>query len=433
MTKDRIQLLKAEAKRLEALATPGLHKVNDGPGLHGLYLQIGGPTARSWVYRYMRAGKQKDLGLGSAFLFSLEEASKRADKARQLHAAGGDPVAERKAEKLAARLDRAKDMTFKQVAEEYIAQHSPAWKNAKHREQWSSTLATYVYPQIGSLPIQAINVAMVLDIIRPIWLDKTETASRVRGRIEAIIDYATPQYRIGDNPARWQILKSKLPKREKISRVEHHPALPFDEIPEFVADLRNHTSTSALCLEFLILTAVRTGDIRGQEREDRPPVRWSDVDFGKSVWTIPATKNSSEHRVPLSDRAVAILREMQKRREGELVFPGAKDGKPLSDAALSKMLTIMQRQRAKGGKPKWIDPKQGREVVPHGFRSTFRDWAGERTNFPKELAEKALAHTIGDETERAYQRGDLFDKRRRLMDAWAAFAGHSASLRGAAQ
>ena len=401
MTKDRIRTLKAEAKRLETLTAPGMHKVNDGPGLHGLYLQVAGPKARSWIFRYMRAGKQKDLGLGSAFVFSLEDASKRADEARQLHATGGDPVEQRKAEKLAKRLERAKGITFEQVAKEYVTQHSPAWKNAKHREQWSSTLATYVYPAIGKVPVQAVDVAMVLEIIRPIWLEKTETASRVRGRIEMIIDYATPQYRVGDNPAAWRIIKSKLPKREKISKVEHHPALSYADIAAFMADLRGRTSTSARCLEFLILTAARSTEAR--------EATWSEIDLDGAAWTIPADRMKADngHRVPLSERALEILRDIQARREGDLVFPGANAGKPLSDASLSKMLVVMGRDG----------------ITVHGFRSTFRDWAAERTNFARELAEKALAHTVGDETERAYQRGDLFDKRRRLMDGWAAFCG----------
>jgi integrase len=398
MNKTRIRTLKEEAKRIAALTAPGMHKVNDGPGLHGLYLQIAGPKARSWIYRYMRGGKQRDFGLGSAFLLSLEDAAVKADSARLIHAEGGDPIEQRKAAKLASRLERARGITFKKVAEEYIAQHSPAWKSAKHREQWGATLRDYVYPSISDTPIQAIDVAMVLHIIRPIWLEKTETASRVRGRIEMIIDYATPQYRVGDNPASWKILKSKLPKREKIAKVEHHAALPYGDIAAFMADLRGRASTSARCLEFTILTAARSSEVRG--------ATWPEIDLYGATWTIPAErmKADNSHRVPLSGRAVEILRDMQKRRENDLVFPGAKAGRPLSDASLSKMLVIMGRD----------------DVTVHGFRSTFRDWAAERTNFPRELAEKALAHTVGDETERAYQRGDLFEKRRRLMDAWAA-------------
>jgi len=402
--KDRLRQIAEEAKRLDKLTTPGLYKVNDGPGRRGFYLQIGGPTARSWIYRYYVNDRPRELGLGSAFLIPLATAAEKADAARLMWAERIDPIEQRRAAKTAKRLDRAKGITFKQVAEEYITQHAPAWKNEKHFAQWKSTLATYVYPHIGDLPVQAIDVAMVLDIIRPLWLEKTETASRVRGRVEAIIDYATPQFRTGDNPARWQILKSKLPKREKIATVKHHAAMPYAELPAFMADLRARTSTSARALEFLTLSWMRTGEVLGAE--------WTEFNLDAGVWTVPGErmKAGREHRVPLSPRAVEILRELHARRESAYVFPGARGDKPLSGASLSKMLDLMNRG----------------QFTLHGFRSSARTWAAERTTFTREICEAALAHVVGNKTEAAYQRGDLFDKRRRLMDAWADYCGKPA-------
>jgi len=405
MTKDRLRTLAQEADRLARVSNPGMHLVHDG-GLHGLYLQVVGPKSRSWIFRYKRAGKQRDLGLGSAFLIPLQEAAAKADEARLLHAAGGDPVEHRKAEKLARRLADAKGVTFRQAAEEYISAHSPGWKSGKHREQWTSSLKKYVYPVIGSLPIQSVDVGLVLDILRPTWLTTTETTSRVRGRVEAIIDYATPQYRVGDNPARWQILKSKLPRKEKIAKVKHYAALPYADLPTFLAELRGHDGISAKALEFLVLTAARSSEAL--------EATWAEVNFDAAAWTIPGdrTKAGAEHRIPLSERAVEILRYCHDRREGAFVFPGARDGSPVSNAALRKMLATLERP-----------------VTVHGFRSTFRDWVAEKTSFARELAEKALAHTVGDETERAYQRGDLFDKRRKLMDAWSRYCqGTAATL-----
>jgi len=402
MTRERLRLIADEAKRLAGVTANGMHKVNDGSGLHGLYLQVAGPRARSWVYRYTRAGKARDLGLGSAFLIPLADAAAAADEARILHAKGGDPVEERKAAKTALRLARRGGITFRQVAEEYIGQHAPSWRNAKHRQQWESTLSTYCYPKIGSLPIQEIDTAMVLDIIRPIWLTKTETASRTRGRIEMVLDYATPQFREGDNPARWQILKSKLPKREKFARVEHHAALPYADIPAFMTDLRTRGSISAKALEITILCCLRTSEVLGAE--------WTEIDLDAGLWTIPAArmKAGKEHRIPLSKRALGILRELDSRRESSLVFPGQRVGKPLSDAAMSKVLDLMNRS----------------DLTVHGFRSSFKDWASEKTNFANEISEAALAHAIDSKVEAAYRRSDMLEKRKRLMSAWGDYCGY---------
>jgi integrase len=406
MTKDRQRTIEKEAKRLAAITAPGMHKAHDGVGLHGLYLQIRGPLSRSWILRFTVRGRTQDLGLGSAFLLPLTAAAERADKARLLLAEGINPLEHRRAERTAQRLDEAKDITFREVAEQYVAQHSPSWKSRVHLRQWESTLATYVYPSIGSLPIQAIDVAMVLDIIRPLWTEKTETASRIRGRIEAIVDYATPQYRTGTNPAAWKILKSKLPRREKISKVNHHAALPYAEIPAFMSDLRTRTSTSARALEFTVLTWARSSEALG--------ATWDELDFDKGVWTVPAArmKGGREHRVPLPPRAVEIARELYARRESNFVFPGARIGKPLSSASMSKLLDIMGRS----------------DVTLHGFRSTARTWAAERTKFAREVAEAALAHAIDDKVEAAYQRGTMFDKRRALMTAWAELCARPAAV-----
>ena len=408
LPKERLRLIDQEAKRLAKLTAPDLYKVNDGPGLHGLYLQVAGPAARSWIYRYTVNGRQRDLGLGSAFLLPLADAAAKADAARLMRAQGLDPIEQRRAEKTAQRLDQMKGITFKQVAEEYITQHAPAWRSDKHAAQWRSTLASYVYPQIGELPVQAVDVAMVLDIVRPLWLEKTETASRVRGRIEAIINYATPQYRVGDNPARWMILKSKLPRREKIATVKHHAALPYAELPAFMAELRARPSTSARALEILILTCARTSELVA--------ATWPEFDLDAGIWTIPGPrmKAGKEHRVPLPSRAVAILRNLHGKREGAFVFPGANHGRPLSSAAMAKLLVLMGRD----------------DITLHGFRSSARTWAAESTTFPREICEAALAHVVGNKVEAAYQRGDLFTKRAALMNAWAGFCSTPAPSNG---
>ncbi|MBO0736608.1 MAG: site-specific integrase, partial [Alphaproteobacteria bacterium] len=286
--------------------------------------------------------------------------------------------------------------------------HEASWRNPKHRQQWRNTLGYYVLPAIGELPVAAVDTGAVMKILEPLWRDKTETASRVRGRIESILDYAKARgWRDGENPARWRgHLDHLLPKRGKVQRVEHHDALPWRECGGFVQRVRQHDAMSARCLEFLILTTSRSGEARG--------ARWSEIDLDDAVWTVPGErmKAGREHRVPLSDAALDVLRTMAAlgSEPGELVFPGMKNGRPLSDVALAKAVV------AAGG--------NGATV--HGFRSTFRDWCAESTNHPRELAEAALAHTLKDKVEAAYQRGDLLEKRRRLMADWAAFCAKPA-------
>jgi integrase len=289
---------------------------------------------------------------------------------------------------------------FRECAESYIAAHEAGWRNATHRQQWRNTLETYVYPVIGKLPVQDIDTPLVLKVLEPIWRDKTETANRIRGRIESVLDYAKArEYRSGENPARWRgHLSLMLAQPNKIAPHEHHAALPYLEIGGFMEELRGRDSTSARCLEFLILTAARTGEVIG--------ATWSEIDLTAKTWTVPANrmKGNREHRVPLSNRAVEIVQLMQSRCENDFIFPGRNSG--LSNMSLLALLRNM-----------------GRSLTAHGFRSSFRDWAAEQTNFPNEVCEMALAHAVGDKVEAAYRRGDLFEKRRRLMDTWAEYCG----------
>jgi integrase len=367
----------------------------------GLYLQISSSGAKSWVFRFKRAGRLREMGLGATHTLTLAEARKRAAACRRLRLDGVDPVDERRAGTLKAKLEAARAMTFRQCAEAYIDAHKAGWSNPVHAAQWPSTLETYAYPVFGHLPVQVVDTPLVTKVLEPIWKTKTETASRLRGRIEAVLDWATARdYRQGDNPARWRgHLDKLLPPRAKVQKVKHHAALPYAESGEFVAKLREQESTSALALEFLILTATRTGEVIG--------ATWSEIDLDAAVWTIPADrmKAKREHRVPLSKSALSILKQLNEHRIGEFVFPGAKTNRPLSKMTLLDLLERMD----------WDD------LTVHGFRSTFRDWAAERTNFPREVAEHALAHSLPDKVEAAYRRGDLFEKRRQLMEAWARY------------
>lgn len=379
-------------------AKPGRHA--DGGGLHLLVKETG---ARSWVYRYMLNGKSRDVGLGTAGPngITLADARMVRDALRLKVKAGTDPLDERQREsaeaQAAAQAAKVAGTTFKAVAEAHIATHEDSWRNDKHRQQWKNTLATYVYPEIGELPVASIDTAHVLKILEPIWKDKAETASRVRGRIETILDAAKARgYRQGENPARWRgHIAQILPARSQLKR-GHHKAMPYEAIPEFVGALRKREAVAALALEFTILTAARTGEVIG--------AKWEEVDMEKAIWTIPANrmKAGKEHRVPLSARAVEILKSTQGLRK-DWLFPAVNGGK-LSGMAMAMLLRRMK-----------VD------VTVHGFRSGFRDWSAECTGYAHEVAEMALAHTIENKVERAYRRGDLFDKRRRLMDDWATY------------
>ena len=365
---------------------------------HGLWLQVSEQGSKAWLFRYMRDGRARQMGLGALHTVSLQEARARARQARQVLLEGLDPIDVKHERRSRLRLEKARALTFKQCADDYLGAHAGAWKNAKHRAQWSATLDAYAHPLIGALPVAAIDTALILKILRPIWQEKPETASRLRGRIERILDWATVQeYRRGDNPARWRgHLDALLPAKTKVRAVKHHPALPFVDLPAFMAELRKRDSISARALEFTILTATRTGEAIG--------ARWDEIDLKAKVWAVPAErmKAGRPHRVPLSDRAVAILDELP-RDDSNFVFLGAKVGAPISNMAMLELLRGMN----------------GNGYTVHGFRSAFSDWARERTGYPRDVIEMALAHAIKDKSEAAYRRGDALEKRRRLMAEWA--------------
>jgi integrase len=402
----------------------------------GLYLRVstgsGGALNRYWLFRYAdrATGKDRQLGLGPLHTISLAEARTMARDCRQLLLTGKDPVATRRAQEASQALGDAKVMTFDKCRDAYIAAHRPSWSNLKHAKQWETSLKTYVTPVFGHLPVASIDTGLVLKVIEPMWATKSETMSRLRGRIESVLDWAKVRgYRAGENPALWRgHLDHLLPAKAKMrkGRKVHHPALPFPQMGAFMADLRSRSGIAARALEFTILTAARSEEVRG--------ARWNEIDWATSTWLIPAErmKGRVEHRVPLSEPALAILRAMQVVSGSTgYVFPGRRPGRPAGNLSLLEQIWRMSADRQAAGLAIYVDPQQSnREVVPHGFRSTFRDWAAERTNFPRELAEKALAHTIGDEVERAYQRGELLEKRRQMMDAWAEYCGMSPASRG---
>ena len=367
----------------------------------GLYLQVTRVNARSWIFRYFRNGKSHEMGLGSLKAVGLAAARLRAAECRGLLADGIDPIAARDAEHAQRVIEDARAITFDHCADAFIKAHASGWKNQKHIAQWRATLRTYVSPVFGSLPVQAVDVALVMNVLEPIWTTKPETAGRIRGRIESVLNWAKARgYRTGENPALWKgHLDNLLPARRKIANVKHHAALPYDQIAQFIDALRRQDGMASLALEFAILTAARTGEVIG--------VRWGEIDLTANVWTVPASrmKGGREHRVPLSAEALAVLNKVDKDESEEFVFAGRKKS-PLSNMALLMLLRRMGHNK----------------LTAHGFRSTFRDWAAERTNFQREVAEAALAHFLGDKVEAAYRRGDLFEKRRRLMDAWGEFA-----------
>ncbi|MBR1286636.1 integrase arm-type DNA-binding domain-containing protein [Bradyrhizobium sp. AUGA SZCCT0177] len=385
-------------RQVAKLTEPG--RYGDGKGL---YLQVTPTGARSWLLRYERGGRERAMGLGPVSDFTLDEARERARKARQLLTDGIDPLDARKDERVRQTsenaLAAAANVTFRECVEQYYKFHSRKWNNAKHAAQFLSTMKMYTYPALGKLPVAAIDKALVLKAIEPIWYSKTETASRVRGRIEAVLDFAkTRGYRSGENPAAWDgNLIHALPARNTIAKVEHHAALPFTELPEFMVQLAARDGIGARALEFTILNAARTGEVIA--------ARWPEMDLDAKLWSIPAgrMKAKKEHRVPLTSRALEILETLP--RKGDFVFPGGREGIPISNMAMAEVLKRMGRL----------------DITVHGFRSTFRDWAAERTSYPNHVVEMALAHVIGNKVEAAYRRGDLFAKRARLMADWARY------------
>jgi integrase len=387
---------KRTAKEWKGVTKPGF--TADGGGL---YLSIV-KGSRTWMFRYKRAGKGHWMGLGPDSLVSLADARDAAIDARRLLRKGIDPIEHRREVAKARAAEAASAKTFETVANEFITSHKAGWKNEKHGDQWKATLTAYAYPFFGDEPVSRITVDNVLECLKPIWEDKPETASRVRGRIENILDYAkTRGWRVGENPARWKgHLDHILPARAKIARVVHHAALPWGDLPAVMSKLAAAGGTSALCLRFTILTAARSGEARG--------ARWNEIDMAGKVWTVPAErmKAGQVHRVPLSDAALEILKQLLplKKEPDSLVFPGGKKARPLSDVAVSKALAA-----AADG------------VTVHGMRSAFRDWAAEATIYPREVAEVALAHRNPDRVEAVYRRSDLFDQRARMMGDWAVY------------
>ncbi|HTN15600.1 MAG TPA: integrase arm-type DNA-binding domain-containing protein [Sphingomonadaceae bacterium] len=396
----------------------------DGGGLHLVVKESG---SRSWVFRYTIRGGSREIGLGPAAgldMVSLADARDLAIDLRRLVKGGVDPLQRREedAAKLAAAAQTAKiaSITFRDAAETYIAAHEGSWRNDKHRQQWKNTLLTFVYPVMGDIPVAEVSTEHVMAVLEPIWSEKSETASRVRGRIETILDAAKARgFRQGENPARWRgHIAQILPARQRLTR-GHHPALPYERVPQFVQALRKREAMAALALEFIILTAARTGEALH--------ATWQEIDIDKGIWTVPALrmKAGKEHRVPLSPRAVDILKEVRPLK-GKYVFLGAEGG-ALSNTALANLIRRMHNADLAAGGEGYSDQKQKRIATAHGFRSAVRDWADERTSFPHEMKELMLAHTIANKAEAAYRRGDMFEKRRRMMTDWAKFCEMSAA------
>lgn len=379
------------ARAVAAIKTEGRHAVGGAPGLH---LRVSGGH-RGWVLRISVGEARRDIGLGSYPQIGLSEARELARALRKEVRNGEQIVGPQRRQKAALIAKQAADQTFDWCAEQYIESKSAEWKNVKHRQQWESTLRDYVSPVMGKLPVREIGLGHVMRCLEPIWKSKNETASRLRGRVESVLDWATVrEYRAGENPARWKgHLDKLLPAPSKIQKVQHHKAVPVDAMPVFMKELRSRDGNAARALEFAIFTAARSGEVRG--------AKWSEIDLDARVWTVPAErmKGKREHRVPLSDQAMALLQSQP--RTSALVFVGTKGG-PLSDMSLT---AVMRRM--------------GTDAVPHGFRSTFRDWAGDRTEHPRDVIEFALAHAIENKTEEAYRRGDGLERRRALMEDWA--------------
>jgi integrase len=403
------------ARQLNRLRASDINR--RGPGLHadggGLYLNVTDSGARSWIFRYRIKGRLRDHGLGPTHTISLAMAREAALQRRRERHAGTDPIDSRRAKRQEEEtkrkeeeLSRRREISFQEVADQHIASHASGWRGSGSEEQWRQSLKDHVFPFIGDLPVAEIDTGLIVQVLNPIWRTKTETAKRVRNRIENILDYAkTSGFREGENPARWRgHLKNLLPDLKRVRQAKQHAALPFDDVPAFMIALRKDTSIPARALEFAILTASRIGEVLGAS--------WEEVDLKQRVWTISSDrmKAGREHRVPLSDAALAVLERMSDIRSSEFIFPGARNGARLFPAAVRRVLAR-------------IEPG----VTVHGMRATFSSWAAERTNYASEIREIALAHQIGSAVVRAYQRSDLFDRRRRLMADWAAFCDGGAS------
>jgi integrase len=372
-------------------------------GIPGLYLSVGEENARSWLLRYSFDGKRRHLGLGSAELLTLAEAREKAHEQRKLIAQGIDPLKIKREKRDARIAANAVRKPFSACVDGYLDTHGDGWRNPRHLAQWRATLERYAFPVFGALDVTTVDTALVLRVLEPIWKTKTETASRLRGRIENVLSWASARgYRSGENPARWRgHLDQLLARPSKIAPVKHFAALPYQELGTFMQALGKQEGIGARALEFAILTAARSGEVRG--------ARWDEIDLQARTWAIPAErmKANREHVVPLSDAALAVIKKMNETRFDELIFPGAKEGRPLSDMSVTAVLRRMGRG----------------DLTAHGFRSSFRDWAAELTAYPSEIAEMALAHVISNKTEAAYRRGSLLAKRVRMMADWARYCG----------
>ena len=397
-----------------ALKNGAAVKLSDGGGLT---LRISGPGVGKWLVRYMQAGRARELGLGSASSVSLADARAAALEARRILAKGEDPISARQAAGAAKReaAAQASVRTFEAVAVEHIKAQAPGWKRPLHATQWLQSLKRHAFPILGKMDVANIGRDHVLRVVKPLWETKPEVASRLRMRIEAVLSAAEARdLREGPNPAVWRGgLKALLPEKSRVARTRHQPALPWLQVPAFMGALRTQPGCAALALRLTILTALRTSEVIG--------ARWEELDEAAGTWTIPKARMKGrarrDHRVPISEGVREVLAEARTAAlEGNpYIFPGSRADKPLSNMA---MLMLMRRMH--GDKPRWRDD-EGRPVVPHGFRSSFRDWAAEQTNHPRELAETCLAHFVGNSVERAYARSDLLDKRRTLMQQWSKF------------
>jgi integrase len=394
-------------RTLNRLSTFKVEKAKQ-PGMYadggGLYLRVAEGGSKQWIFRYITNGRLRDMGIGPCHTLTLAEARQRATEARKLRLDGIDPIAHKHQQRAAAVAAAVGLKTFRECAEGFIRDNEKKWSSVKHRDQWKKTLEDYVYPTLGNLPVASIDTPLVLKVIKPLWERVPETASRVRGRIEQVLGWATVHhYRSGDNPARWQgLLEHALPSRRDVAKVKHHAALPYARAPAFVKKVRLDARIGARCLEFIALTVTRVSEAN--------VARWDEIDFTNQVWIVPAErmKGRKEHRIPLSTAALGVLEAMRAVRHSDYIFPGAREGRAVG---ANTVLRIAKEAA-------------GVDITTHGLRSTFRDWAAERTAFAREVAEMALAHAIPDAVEAAYRRGDLFEKRQKLMAAWAAYCGN---------
>ena len=390
-------------------------------GVAGLLMQITPTGARSWVLRTMVGSKRREIGLGGFPDVTLAQARERAREAKEAIRQGVDPIEQRRAARAALTAQQARGLTFAGAMEAYLKIKLTEFNNDKHRKQWRASLDAYAVPSLGPMLVSEITVHELARTLEPIWLTKTETASRLRGRIEAIMAWATVKgHREGDNPARWRgNLDAILPKPSKVSKVVHHPALAHADVPSWFADLRKRDGMATRALEFLAMTAARSGEVRG--------AAWAEIDIDTALWTIPADrmKAGKEHCVPLTPNAVALLNALPKMKGSDFVFPAARGGM-LSDMALSACMKRINEAKIGG----YIDSRSGRPAVPHGIRSAFRDWVSEHTDYPRDMAEISLAHSVGSDVERAYRRGDQIEKRRAMMADWGQFITNEIKRQG---